>query len=243
MFDTFSTRARQVIFATRFKAGQRGANMMEVGDLILGILIEDQNMMAKLLSNMPEEPGPTRVLPSPPHSPFFPAETAGQLLTKIEDILPQSEAISQTVDMPLSPELQRAFERAGDLQNMLHHEQISPLHLLAAVLEEESNQYVRLLREVGITKDQARKRLRFKIDDEQKRLAHELGRAINDAVTESKRVAEVIAKARGAGLDIALRLDGTIKITRSVFPENTVHDRCILESLHLAVDFDESTES
>jgi hypothetical protein len=244
MFDSFSMRAIQVVAGARFKAGQRGATTIDVGDLLLGLIIEDQGMMGGLLSNVPtEEQVPTRVFPSPSHNPFFPPEIAGQLLTKIENILPQSEPIAQTIEVPLSPELERAFERAKDLQNNFHHEQIKPLHLLAAVLTGESSQYVQLLHEVAITKEQVLKVLRLKLDERQKQLSLELAKAVNDALRESKLVAEVASKGRAAGLDIALHLSGTIKITRTTFPENAVHDRSVLESLHLATDFDESPES
>lgn len=76
--------------------------------------------------------------------------------------------------------------------------------------------------------------------DEMKRLARELGRAINDAVEESERVGEVVAKAHASGFDFTLSLDGTVKITRSVSPERTVR---ILQSLRLAVEFDKSSEA
>jgi hypothetical protein len=77
-------------------------------------------------------------------------------------------------------------------------------------------------------------------DDEMKQLIRELGRAINNAVAESERVGEVVAKARASGLDFELSLDGTVKITRSVVPNGTVH---ILRSMHLGVEFDQSSES
>jgi hypothetical protein len=205
--------------------------------------MEDQGMMGRLLSIVPEEHEPNRILAASPHIPFFPAETVGQLLTKIENLLPQSEPIAQTVDVPLSPELQRVFEGAEDLRNMFHHEQIKPLHLLAAVLTDESSQYAKLLQGVAIKKEEVLKKLRLKLDEEQRQLSHELAKAINDALRESKRVAEVASKARAARLDISLHLNGTIKITRLAFPENPVPDRSVLESLLLATDFDESPKS
>ena len=242
--NVFSARARQVVFAARLKAGQRGGGMIDVGDLLLGMVLEDQGMMGNLLSNAQEGLGPTTALPLPSHSPFFPTGTASELMTRIEELLPKSEPIGHTVEVPLSPELQYAFDGAKDLQNMFRHEQIGPLHLLAAVLADESSQYTKLLQNVGITKAQVLKKLKgIKLDDNEKRISLELARAINEALAESKRVVEVVSEARAAGFEIALRLDGTIRLTRLSFQENTVQGRHILESLHLSLDFDESAES
>lgn len=244
MFETFSTRARRVVFAARLKAAQRGADMIDVGDLLLGMILEDQGMMGNLLSNVHEGQGPTPVLPLPPHSPFFPTETASGLLTRIEELFHKSEPLVHTTEVPLSPELRRAFDGAKDVQNMFHHEQIGPLHLLAAVLAEESSQHTKLLQNIGITKEQVLNKLKaMKLDDEKKQVSRELTRAINEALAESERLAEVVSKARAAGLDITLRLDGTIRFRRLAFQTNTVHGRHILESLHLSLDFDESAES
>src|ERR1700680_1147514 len=53
MFDVFSMRARQIVFAARLKAGERGASVMDVEDLLLGLMLEDQgepmeNLISKL---------------------------------------------------------------------------------------------------------------------------------------------------------------------------------------------------
>jgi hypothetical protein len=77
-------------------------------------------------------------------------------------------------------------------------------------------------------------------DDEMKHLMRGFGHAINDAVAESDRVREIVVKARASGLDFALQLDGTVKITRFVSSDSTGH---FLQSVHLAVEFDKSSES
>jgi hypothetical protein len=160
MFETFTMRARQVVFAARIKAGQRGAPMMDVGDLLLGMLIEDQGMMASVLpSIMTEGQGATSLLPLPAQTPFFPLGAANELLYRIEKLLPQSKPIAQTVEIPLSPDLKRVFDGANDVQSMFQHKEIEPLHLLAAVLTEESSRYVKLLQEVAITKELVLQRL------------------------------------------------------------------------------------
>jgi Clp amino terminal domain, pathogenicity island component len=150
----------QVVLAARYNAGQRGANVIELGDLLLGMVLEDNGMMGNLVSKMCGEQGPTSVLPLPSHTPFFPADAAGELLTRIENLLPQSEPIAHTIELPLSPDVGHVFVGAKDAQSMFHHKQIQPLHLLAAVLARDSGQHVKLLQEVGITKELVVERLR-----------------------------------------------------------------------------------
>jgi hypothetical protein len=78
----------------------------------------------------------------------------------------------------------------------------------------------------------------LQLDDQLKRLLRELGHAINDAVSESDRIAEAIADVRTAGYDIVLKLDATIGLARrDANPAPiTSNDRQFLESLHIQVD-------
>ena len=76
MFDDFSTRARQLVFAARFKAGERGAAVVDTDDLLLGLVLEDQGLLLKSLfpdvkekcvrgeeeAPCPVQPVPSRVL-------------------------------------------------------------------------------------------------------------------------------------------------------------------------------------
>ena len=47
----------------------------------------------------------------------------------------------------------------------------------------------------------------MQLDDNLKGLLRELGRAINEAVSDSDRIARAIAEVRTAGYDIVLKLD------------------------------------
>jgi ATP-dependent Clp protease ATP-binding subunit ClpA len=158
--NAFSTSAMQTLFAARFKAGQRGAHVIDMGDLLFGIVLEDQGMMEDLLSNMHGAQDSIRVLHSPSHSPFFPPAAAGDILTRIENLLPHSEPYAHTIDVPLSPDLERTFDGANKVRNIFHHKKIEPLHLLAAALSQESSQHTNLLREAGITTEMVMERLR-----------------------------------------------------------------------------------
>jgi hypothetical protein len=160
MFDTFSARAIQVVFAARFKAGQRGADTMGVDDLAVALILEDQGMIGSVFAAMiPGDQEPNPILPGETHTPFFPAEIASDLLTKIEERLPQYEPVAPTAEIPISPDLGRAFAAAKSLQQTFHHSQIEPLHLLAALLK-ESSQFTRLLQHGGITYEQVLQSLR-----------------------------------------------------------------------------------
>ena len=78
----------------------------------------------------------------------------------------------------------------------------------------------------------------MQLDDNLKRLLRELGRAINDTVAESDRIADSIASVRTAGYDIVLKLDATIGLARreSHPAPITPNDQRFLKSLHIQVD-------
>jgi len=41
MFQHYSMRALRVVFAARFKAGERGSDALDVGDLVAALVVED----------------------------------------------------------------------------------------------------------------------------------------------------------------------------------------------------------
>lgn len=152
MLDSFSMRARQVVFAARFKAGERGAKMIDTDDFLVGLILEDQRAMAKTVFGKIHE-GQAVVSKVPSHIPFFSSKIAEDLLTKLESRLPQSQPVATNVEMPLSPSLKRVFDSAKAHQTRLEHSEIEPLHLLAAILTEESSRGVKLLHDSGITQE------------------------------------------------------------------------------------------
>lgn len=153
MIDAFSMRAKQILFAARFSAGERGANVINVEDFLFGLVLEDQGMLEKnLFSKLDDGHGALRNM-APSHLPFFSQEEAKNLVTSIEALQTQSKPIGLSAEIPLSPALERAFGSAKDFQITFHHSQIEPLHLLAGILTEESSQSVKLLQEFGITRE------------------------------------------------------------------------------------------
>jgi ATP-dependent Clp protease ATP-binding subunit ClpA len=151
MLDNFSIRAKQIIFAARFKAGERGANMVDTDDFLVGLLLEDQGMLEKtIFSTISGEQG-TVVNRAEAHVPFFSSKMTEDLLASLNKNLPQSSPVALTAEMPLSPSLERVFASAEAVQSQLGHRQIEPVHLLAGILTEESGQGVKLLQGSGIT--------------------------------------------------------------------------------------------
>jgi hypothetical protein len=94
LLNLFSLRAMRVIFAARLNAGQRGAIMIELGDLLLGIVLEDRDMIDCLPSEIDAKLSPALSLP--PRSPLISSEKAGALIVRIETSLSRSEPIAHT---------------------------------------------------------------------------------------------------------------------------------------------------
>ena len=150
MFNKFSTRSRQVLFAARFKAGERGATMIDTDDFLVGLILEDQGLFVKSLFPDIEE-GPAFFEKGQPHVPLLSAEAAADLLTNLRKILLYSEPVPLTTEIPLSPSLERVFDQAQALQAQFGYSNMEPLHFLAAILKEDSSEGPKLLQRSGIT--------------------------------------------------------------------------------------------
>jgi len=152
MFENFSQRSKLVIFAARAKAGERGANMIEIDDFIVALVLEDQGLEKGQFPKLFGIEGPFHS-DTPPHAPFFAPEMANELVNSLESVLPKSPPVSRSMEMRLSPALERIFDSALALQTQLHHSQVQPLHLLATILTKESSHGVKLLQKAGITEE------------------------------------------------------------------------------------------
>ena len=149
MFDNFSTRARQLVFAARVKAGERGAAVVDTDDFLVGLVLEDQGLLLKGL--FPDVEENAFVEKGQPHLPFFSQELAEDLLTKLKKILPRSQAVPETTEMPLSSSLERVFDLAKELPPQFRHSHMEPLHFLVAILKQDSSEGAKLLRRSGVT--------------------------------------------------------------------------------------------
>ena len=162
MFDNFSTRATQLVFAARFKAGERGAAVVDTDDLLVGLVLEDQDLLLKSLFPDVEENAFVdtvvekgrvvgRFRKASPRVPFFSHKLAEDLLTALKRSLPRSEPDPGTTEIPLSSSLVRVFDLAKQLQPQFRHSHVEPLHLLAAILKEDSSEGAKLLRRSRVT--------------------------------------------------------------------------------------------
>ena len=148
MFSLYSERARQVIFLARLVSGARGAEVIDLDDLIAALIVEDQNQIPAL--GMLGMTG--QFLPATSHHPFLPPNAASSLLENIKRCVPLSPAIPTSADMGLSPALKETLAAASDLKKRLRSKKLTPLHLLAALLAGSYNR-VQALQEAGITEE------------------------------------------------------------------------------------------
>jgi hypothetical protein len=151
MFDDFSPRSTQIVFAARLKAGERGASTIDTDDFLVGLVLEDQGMLEReILSSIFEGQG-TAVNKAQSHIPFFSEKVAEGLLANLKKALPRSRPVALNTELPLSASLEGVFDSAKAVQARFQHNQVEPLHLLAAVLTEKASQSVKLLQDCGIT--------------------------------------------------------------------------------------------
>lgn len=150
MFDLYSERSLQVIFLARLESGARGAEMIDLDDLLAALLVEDQNKIPEALERLGMSG--KFFVPSTTHHPFLPPDAASSLLENIQRSEPQSQAIPTFADMGLSPALEETLAAASDLKKMLQSKRLTPLHLLAALLA-GSTKKVQALLDAGITEE------------------------------------------------------------------------------------------
>jgi hypothetical protein len=136
-----------IVFLTRMDSGRRGAKALELGDLLEAIVNEDQGEFAQRYAG-----GFTAFGPIHAPEPFFSAEIASKVLLRLHNLLPQHEPVADSLDMPVSSDLQNTMEAATTLARELEHNQVQPLHLLAAILTEETSKPAEILKEAGVSR-------------------------------------------------------------------------------------------
>ena len=157
--DAFSSRSRIVVFVARFAAGERGSNTIDVEDLLIGLVREDQGTHGSMLHKFFGD-GVGSGFATPTHKQFFDPAVAATLLNNIEESVAYPKPIATSTEIPLSDELSRVFEAAEVYRTQFHHDEIEPLHLLAAVFNDEGSALVRELHAAGTTQEEVFQRLR-----------------------------------------------------------------------------------
>ena len=112
--------------------------MLDVDDLLVCLIMEDQNIRSQAMLELMNAPDPSQ-LPFEPHTAFLPAEVGARLLAEIQDASPHRQPVPTSANMAISPALSLVLGVANDLQQKLQSKQVTPLHLLAAVLAGSTN--------------------------------------------------------------------------------------------------------
>jgi len=153
VFELFSQRARQVIFLARLKAGQRGAQTIEIEDLLAGYIIEDRGEFEKAISDLFPNGNPVKQVGARSHRSFLSPDLASDLLASLQALCTQSHPVPNQSDLPLSNGANGILRLANSLREELKQTSVEPLHFLAAILEDESSRGAQIFREAGITRE------------------------------------------------------------------------------------------
>ncbi len=129
VFERYTEKARRVIFFARYEASQFGSPYIETEHLLLGLLREDKALTNRFLS------GPC---------------TPELIRRKIEDHTIVRDAVSTSVDLPLSNESKRVLGYAAEEADRLTHKHIGTEHLLLGLLREEKSFAAVILQECGL---------------------------------------------------------------------------------------------
>jgi len=141
MFERYTERARRVIFFARYEASQFGIAAIEVEHLLLGLIREEENLISTLLGK--------RV----------------SLHFIREDIVAHTlpgKKISTSVEIPLTPALQRVLAYALEESEKLKHKHIGTEHMVLGLLREEGSLAANLLVKVGLSLECVREFLQKK---------------------------------------------------------------------------------
>jgi hypothetical protein len=150
MAEAYSSRVHRILMLTRLAAGQRGAAVAEIEDLLLALVVEDQGgpqgSQVKLFGTHSAD------LRDPqPHSPFLSAQVAQSLLARLEAACPRSEPIPAAREIPASGELQHVLATAAAWRDELGRPELRPLHLFLALTSGEPTRVAKMLASEGVT--------------------------------------------------------------------------------------------
>jgi ATP-dependent Clp protease ATP-binding subunit ClpC len=129
MFEKYTEKARRVIFFARYEASQFGSPYIETEHLLLGILREDKALTNRFLRS---------------HA------SVESIRRQIEGHTTIREAVSTSVDLPISNECKRVLAYAAEEAEGLGHKHIGTEHVLLGLLREEKCFAAVLLTERGV---------------------------------------------------------------------------------------------
>jgi len=154
MFDRYSMRARQVIMLSRWMAGMRGAEAIDLDDLLEALIREDQGEAAAIL--LKRHPNVSHFMDQDGAPvPFFSKGEAQALLSALAR--PGQENQDVSVAMPLAESVKGALIAASMLADKKGHKLVEPLHLLGVIVEDRESSLAKMLRLSGITRQRVRR--------------------------------------------------------------------------------------
>ena len=133
MFEKFTEKARRVMFFARYEASQFGAESIQSGHLLLGLLRESEKTSTQLLERMGVQVSSLR------------ERLVAALTPKDKKITPSSTSI----DIPMEEEVKRILQHATAESAKLNHKHVGAEHLLLGMLREDGSLAGRLLKESG----------------------------------------------------------------------------------------------
>jgi hypothetical protein len=135
MFETYTAKARRVIFFARYEASQYGSPHIGAEHILLGLLREDRSLMRRVFGS---------------HT------TVEAVRRKIDDRVPRGKQSPTSVDLPLSEESKRILAYASDEAQQLEHKNIDTHHLFVALLREQKSFAAEVLQGLGLDLDGVR---------------------------------------------------------------------------------------
>lgn len=139
MFERFTEKARRAIFFARYEASQYGSPYIETEHLLLGILRERRDTLARLFPGM--------------------SAAESEIRKDVEERITVGKRIPTSVDIQLSKECREVLMIAQETADRLRHKPVVPEHLLIALLRVETCLAAKVLNELGVTPEPIQREL------------------------------------------------------------------------------------
>jgi ATP-dependent Clp protease ATP-binding subunit ClpC len=130
MFEKYTEGARRVIFFARYEASQLGSSYIGTEHVLLGLMRESDGITGKIFSKSKLKLDMVR--------------------KEIEGRTVNSNKISTSIEIPLSPETKRVLVYAAEEAEKLLHKYIGTEHILLGLLREKKSLAARILAEKGM---------------------------------------------------------------------------------------------
>jgi ATP-dependent Clp protease ATP-binding subunit ClpA len=147
VFERYTESARRTLFFARYEASQLGQLTIEPEHLLLGILREAPQMIARFAARGHVE----------------------SIRAAIADALPAQEKVSTSVEIPFSRDCKAVLQHAAIEADQLDNHFIGPAHLLVAIVVKTDGAATAALAGIGVNIDAIRDYLRSTPEHERER--------------------------------------------------------------------------